>query len=37
MIADLLQPHQGGQDDAPSPHSIRNFDLVGQICDRLLV
>ncbi len=37
MIADLLQPHQGGQDDAPSPHSIRSFDLVGQIRDRLLV
>src|SRR4051812_35530373 len=29
MIADLLQPHQGGQDNAPSPHPIRRFDLLG--------
>ena len=37
MIADLLQPHEGGQDNAPSPHSIRSFDLLSQIGDGLLV
>src|SRR5215218_5938598 len=37
MIADLLQPHEGGQDNTPSPDPIRRFDLISEIGHGLLV
>ena len=37
MVADLLQPHEKGQDDAPALHSIDVFELAGQLFHCLLV
>ena len=37
MVADLLQPHEKGQDDAPALYSIDLFELAGQFFHRLLV
>jgi len=37
MVADLLQPHEERQHDAPALHSIDVFEMVGQLLHRLLV
>ena len=37
MIADLLQPHELGQNDAPALDPVRGLQLLGEIVDRLLV
>ena len=37
MIANLLQPHQLGQDDPPPLDSITRLQLLGEVVDRFLV
>ena len=37
MVADLLQPHEEGEHDAPALHSVDVFELAGEIVHRLLV
>ena len=37
MVADLLQPHEESEDDAPAFHSIDVFELAGEVVHRLLV
>ena len=37
MVADLLEPHELGQHDAPPLDAVDRFELLGQVAHRLLV
>ena len=37
MVADLLEPHQEGEDGAPALHSVDFLELASEILHRLLV